>query len=45
MMLTIFWEYRGIIHQEYMVKGMKINSENDMKTLNRLNEKNQSHLS
>jgi hypothetical protein len=20
-MLTVFWDYRGIIHQEYMVKG------------------------
>jgi hypothetical protein len=24
-MLTIFWKYKGIIHQEYMVKGETMN--------------------
>jgi transposase len=38
MMLTIFWDYRGITHLEYMVKGININSENDMMTLNMLNK-------
>jgi len=31
-MLNIIWDYRGIIHQEYMVKGTKINSGNYVKT-------------
>jgi hypothetical protein len=38
MMLTIFWDYRDIIHHEHMVKGVKINSENYVKTLKRLKE-------
>jgi hypothetical protein len=25
-MLTVFWDYRGNIHQEYMGKGVRINS-------------------
>jgi hypothetical protein len=24
-MLTIFWKYKGVIHQEYMVKGETMN--------------------
>jgi hypothetical protein len=30
-MLTVFWDYRGIIHQEYVVKGRRINSETYVK--------------
>jgi hypothetical protein len=35
-MFTIFWDYRGIIHQEYMVKGKKINFKTYAETLKRL---------
>lgn len=35
-MLTILWDYRGIICQEYIVKGTKINSKTEARTLERL---------
>jgi hypothetical protein len=34
-MLTDFWDYRGIIRQEYMVKGTKINIKKYANTLKR----------
>jgi hypothetical protein len=34
-MLTVFWDYRGVIRQEYMVKGMKINIKKCVDTLKR----------
>jgi hypothetical protein len=37
-MLTVFWDYTGIIHQEYMVRGTKINLEMYVKALKRLKE-------
>ncbi|GFG35226.1 hypothetical protein Cfor_01327 [Coptotermes formosanus] len=32
-MLTVFWDYRCLTWQEYMIKGKKINSMNYVKTL------------
>jgi hypothetical protein len=37
-MLIAFFDYRGIILLECMIKGMKINSETDVKTLKRLKQ-------
>jgi hypothetical protein len=34
-MLRVFWDYRGIKHKKYMVKGIRINSRTYMKTLKR----------
>ena len=41
-MLTVFWDYKGIIHQQYMVKGTRINSKTYVKTQKSLK---QSHSS
>jgi hypothetical protein len=35
-MLTILWDYGGIICQEYIVKGTKMNSKIYVRTLERL---------
>jgi hypothetical protein len=32
-MLTVFWNYGSIIHQEYMVRGTRINSRIFLKNL------------
>jgi len=34
----VFWDYRGIIHKKYMVKGIRINPRTYMRTLKRLKQ-------
>jgi replication initiation and membrane attachment protein DnaB len=35
-MLTVFWDNRGTIHHEYMVRVTRINSKTYMKTIKKL---------
>ena len=37
-MLRVFWDWNGIIHKKYMVKGIRINSRTYMMTLKRLEQ-------
>lgn len=38
-MLTIFWDMRGVVHQEYLPKGMTINSDRYVVTLKKLKQR------
>jgi histone-lysine N-methyltransferase SETMAR len=38
-LLTVFWDYRGVIHQEFMAKGTTINSEAYVQTIRKLKQR------